>query len=157
MKLTSIDNRIRRFAEHLSCQRARVNAFERADARVRRETRIELSVTDIDRDDLGRAARKQDVGEASGRGAEVEADEASRIEREGVERGGKLDPAPRRPGVGRLGFDRRVAGNLFRGLLERDPANANQSGRDRGLGAGATRKEAALDENNIRTLAHWRP
>src|SRR5262249_40350517 len=81
------DNRVRRFAEYLSRQRARVNAFERKDARVRRETRIELSVTDVDSDNLDRAAREQDIGETSGRGADVEADEASRIELEGVERG----------------------------------------------------------------------
>ena len=148
------DDRVRRFAERRCRERARVDAFERADARVRRETRVELSVTDIDGDDLRRAAREQDVGEASGRGADVEADEASRIEREGVERGGKLDSAPRRPGMRRLGFDRRVTGNLFRGLLERDSADADQPGRDRGLSAGATRKEAALDENDVRTLAH---
>ena len=148
------DDRVWRFAERLRRERARVDAFERADARVRREARIELSVADIDGDDLRRAAREQDVGEASGRGADVEADEARRIEREGVERGGKLDPAARRPGVGRLGFDRRVARNLFRGLLERDPADADQPGRDRGLRAGPARKEAALDENDVRALAH---
>ena len=148
------DDRVRRFAEHLRRERARVEAFERADARVGREARIELSVADIDGDDLRRAAREQDVGEASGRGADVEADEARRIEREGVERGGELDPAARRPGVGRLGFDRRVARDLFRGLLERDAADADEPGRDRGLRARAARKEAALDENDIRTLAH---
>ena len=148
------DDRARRVAERFRRERARVDAFERADARVRREARIELSVTDIDGDDLRRAAREQNVGEASGRGADVEADEAPRIEREGVERGGKLDPAARRPGVGRLGLDRRVVGHLFRGLLERDPADADQPGRDRGLSARPARKEAALDENDIRTLAH---
>ena len=148
------DDRVRRFAELLRCQRARVDAFERADAPVRREARIELSVADIDGDDLGRAAREQNVGEASGRGADVEADEALRIERESVERGGKLDPAPRRPGMRRLGFDRRVPRNLLRGLLEREPADADQSGGDCGLRAGAARKEAALDENDVRTLAH---
>ncbi len=96
----------------------------------------------------------QDVGEASGRGADVEADKAVRIEREGVERGGKLDPAPRRPGMRRLGFDRRVTGNFLRSFLKRDAADADEPGRDRGLSAGATRKEAALDENDVRTLAH---
>jgi hypothetical protein len=50
-------------------------------------------MADIDGDDLRRAAREQDVGEASSRGANVEANEACRIQREGVERGGKLDSA----------------------------------------------------------------
>ena len=111
-------------------------------------------MANIDGDDPRRAAREQNVGEASGRGADVEADKAVRIECEGVERGGKLDPATRRPGVGRLGFDRRVTGNLLRGLLKRDPADADQPGSDCGLSARAARKEAALDENDIRALAH---
>ncbi len=150
------DDRIRRFAKRDRCQRARIDPFERADARVRRKARIELSVTDIDGDDLRRAARKQDVGEASGRGADVEADEALRIEREGVERGGKLDPAARGPGMGRFGFDRRVPATSSEAFLSCHPADADQPGRDRGLRAGATRKEAALDKNDIRTLAHER-
>ena len=57
--------------------------------------------------------------------------------------------------MGRLGFDRRVTGSLFRSLLNRDPADADEPGRDRGLSAGATRKEAALDENDVRTACAW--
>src|SRR5271168_2538045 len=51
------DDRARLFAKRFSRQRARVEALERADARVRRKARIELSMTDIDGDDLRRAAR----------------------------------------------------------------------------------------------------
>src|ERR1700691_433260 len=87
------DDRVRVFTDHLSCERARIDAFKRTDARVHREAGIELSVADIDGDHLRRAVREQHVGEASGRGADVEADVALRIECEGVERGGKLDPA----------------------------------------------------------------
>ena len=134
------DERIRRFAKPDCGERARIDPFERADARVRRKARIKLSVADIDGDDLRRAARQQDVGEAPSRGADVEADKARGIESEGVERGGKLDPAARRPGVGCLGLDRRVAGDFVRGLLNLDPADADQPGRDRGLRAGATEK-----------------
>src|SRR5580704_53276 len=79
------DDHFWRFAERRRRERTRVDTFERADARVRREMRVELSVTDIDGDDLRPATREEDVGEASGRGANVEADEAGRIEREGVE------------------------------------------------------------------------
>src|SRR5580692_6192486 len=53
------DDHFWRFAERRRRERARVETFERADARVRRETRVELSVTDIDGDDVGRAARKE--------------------------------------------------------------------------------------------------
>ena len=100
------DDCVRRLGETLGVKRARIDALERAHARVGGEARIELAAADVDRDHLRRAARKQDVGEAAGRGADVEADEARGIEREGVERGGELDPAARGPGVGRLGLDR---------------------------------------------------
>ena len=118
---------------------------------------VELSAADVDRNDLRRAARQEHVGEASGRGADVEADEARRIEREGVERRGELDPAARRPRMGRLSLDRGILGHLLGRLLERGPANADQPGRDRGLRARPARKEAALDEKNIRALAHRNP
>ena len=148
------DDRLRMFTEHLSCKGAGVDAFERTDAGIRGEARIELSVPDVKGDDLRRAARKQDIGKASGRRADVEADKARRIEGEGVERGGELDPASRRPGVGRRGFDRRISRDLLRGFLERDAANGHQPGRDRRLGARPARKEAALDEKNVRAFAH---
>ena len=45
------DDRARRFADHLRRQGARVEAFERTDARIRREPRVELAVADVDRDD----------------------------------------------------------------------------------------------------------
>src|ERR1700723_2215196 len=152
---THIDNdRVRRFVQHHRRERARVEAFKRADARVGRKARIELSMADIHGDDVGRAARKEDVGEASGRGADVEADEARRIEREGVERGGKLDSAARARGGGPLALNGRAPATPSRALLKRDPADADEPRRNRGLSAGATRKEAALDENDVRTLAH---
>ena len=148
------DDRLRMFTQHLGCKRAGVDSFERMDAGIRGEARIELSVPDIKGDDLRSAARKQDVGEASGRGADVEADEARRIEPEGVEPGGKLDSAARRPGMGSLGFNRRVTRNLFGGLLKRDPVDADQSSRDRCLGARPARKETAFHKKNICAFAH---
>src|ERR1700722_2755041 len=148
------DDRLRRVTEHLSCKGAGVDAFKRTNAGIRGEARIELSVPDIKGDDLSRAARKQDIGKASGRRADVEADEARRIERERVERGGKLDPAARRPGMGSLGFNRRVTRNLFGGPLKRDPVDADQPSRNRRLGARPARKETAFHKKNICAFAH---
>ena len=88
------DDRRRPLAETLGVKRARIDTFEEPHALVRREARIELSAADVDRDNLRRAALEQDVGEASGRGADVEADEARGIEPECVERGGKLYRTP---------------------------------------------------------------
>ena len=148
------DDRRRPLAETLGVKRARIDAFERADARVRGEARIELSTTDIDGDDFGGAAREQDIGKASGRGADVEADEARGIEPECVERGGKLDPAARDIRVGRLGLDRRVVGQSRGRLGEHDPADADKARGDCSLRPRPARKEAALNENDIRALAH---
>src|SRR6185312_13623358 len=66
------DNGFRRLPKRLGRERARVEAFERADARIGGEARIELSAADIDGDDPRGAAREQNIGEASGRGADVE-------------------------------------------------------------------------------------
>ena len=53
-------------------QRARVLPFKRGHARIRAQPRMQLPVTDVDGDDMARAARQQNVGEASRRGADVE-------------------------------------------------------------------------------------
>ena len=150
------DDRLRPLDQHLSRERARVDAFERADTRVRGEAGHELPSADIDGDHLRRAARDQDIGKASGRGADIETDEARRIERECVERGCELDPAARGPWVRRLGFDRRVTRDLLGGLPERRPADADQPGRNGRLRPRPARKEASLDENDVRAFTHRR-
>ena len=72
------DNRARPLAKHHARERARVKAFKRAHPWIGREARIELPPADIDGDDRRRAAREQHIGEASGRGADVEADETAK-------------------------------------------------------------------------------
>ena len=75
--------------------RARVGALDHVDARVVSKRPLELSVRDVERDHARGAALKQAVGEAAGRGADVEAVEAGHVEAERVERVRELDPAPR--------------------------------------------------------------
>ena len=53
-----------------------VGALHRDDARVAAERLGELAAAHVESVDAGRAALQQDVGEAAGRGADVEADEA---------------------------------------------------------------------------------
>ena len=53
---------------------------------------MKLAVTDVDASHMRRAARQQNMGEAAGRGADVERLFAGWIERENVERGGELHP-----------------------------------------------------------------
>ena len=49
---------------------------------------MQLVPPHIDCEDAGSAALEQHLGEASGRGANVERDEALRVEAEGIERRG---------------------------------------------------------------------
>ena len=51
---------------------ARVGALEHHDPRILAERPRQLSVADVDRDHAARAAAQQAVGEAAGRGADVE-------------------------------------------------------------------------------------
>ena len=52
---------------------------------------------------MGCAARQQDMGEAAGRGADVEGLFSGRIDGEVVERRRELDAAARNPRIGRAG------------------------------------------------------
>ncbi len=56
---------------------------------------MQLPAADIDSVDLARAALKQHLGKAAGRGADIEADAAFRIEAETVERGHQFQAAAR--------------------------------------------------------------
>ena len=122
--------------------------------RVGGETLVQLPVPDIDGEHAPRAAFEQHVGEAAGGGADIEADEAFRLEPECVERRGELHPAARHVGVRRRGLDCCVEGHLLGRLFERHAADTDEPRCDRGLRARPAGKEAALDENDIRALAH---
>ena len=71
------------------------------------QARMQLIAADIDRVDAPRAAREQDLGEAAGRGADVEADAIRHVEREMIERERKLDAAARHIRMLGLGLDDR--------------------------------------------------
>ncbi len=72
MKLASITIRLGASVKMRRRQRARVLPFERCHARIAAQPRMQLPVTDVDGDDMARAARQQNVGEAARRGADVE-------------------------------------------------------------------------------------
>ena len=116
---------------------------------VRAQAGMQLAVTDVDRDHLPCATGEQNMGESAGRGADVEADRAPGIEAEMIERGGKLHPAARDPGVGRLRAQHGVGGNLVGGLADRDIVGDDPAGRDGGLRLGPALEQAALDQQAI--------
>ena len=99
-----------------------------------------------------RAARRapsSTCGEAAGRGADVEADAAVRIECEMIERGRELHPAARDPRVRGLGPQHRVGGDFVRGLADGDAVGRHQAGGDGGLRPGAAFEQAAFDEQAV--------
>ncbi len=67
-----------------------VRPFHRHDARIAAERLGQLAAADIEGVDAGGAALQQDVGEAAGRGADIERDQPPRIDLERVERGRQL-------------------------------------------------------------------
>ena len=127
------------------------------DPRVAGERVGELAPPDVDGVDAGGAALEQDVGEAAGRRADVEADEPRRVDAERVERGGELVAAAadvrvalRRPSIATSGVDE-VAGLPVEppGVARPD---ADLAGEDQGLGPRPGLGEAALDEELVQAL-----
>jgi hypothetical protein len=114
---------------------------------------MQLTMPHVYANNFRRAAREQNVGKAAGGGANIEAKLLRRIEAEGIKRGGKLDAAPRYPGVGGSGFD--VGAGIDRlGCLAKDLAvNANETGRDRFLCLGPAYEELAFDKSEIGAFA----
>ena len=86
-------------------QGARVRALHRDDARVASQRFGELPASHVESVDAGRTALQEDVGEAAGRGADVEAHEPARVDPEGIERGGELVAAPADEGLGLVHID----------------------------------------------------
>ena len=105
------------------------------------ELGVKLVAPDIDGEDAGSAALEQHLGEASGRGANIERDEALRVEAEGVQRRCELEPAAGDEGR-RLGVDDKAgAGIEQRPRLQRRHAlDAHRAEADEVGGARAGRR-----------------
>src|SRR5215468_12217358 len=106
-------------------------------------------MADVDRVDAPRAAREQHLGEAAGRGADIEADAAARIEFEMIERGRELHAAARHPRVSRHGVQRCIDRDLVRRPADQDVIGGDEAGRNRSLRLGTAREQAALDQQAI--------
>ena len=103
MNDTSITIRSGRYG---SCSSVSARAFDALDhrhARVAAQAVVELPVGDVERDDVRAAPLQQAVGEAAGRGADVERLAPGDGKPEGVQSIGELDPAARH--VRRRAFD----------------------------------------------------
>ena len=111
---------------------------------------VKLAVADVERDHASGAALQETVGEAAGRGAEVEAVLPRGIDPERVERVRELLAAardePRRP----LDVELGVVRDLRARLLEA----GHEPGEDERLRLGAALGEPALHEQDVESLAH---
>ena len=93
MKLTSATIAVTSSPITCPVERPRVGAFQGDHPRIDPELGVELAAADIDRIDFGRSAGDQHVGEAAGRGADIERYRTLRVEAEGIERRRELSSA----------------------------------------------------------------
>src|SRR5439155_6052434 len=129
---------------------ASVDALDDFHARVVAQFPIQLAVADVEGDDAGRAALKQDVGKPAGRGADVERAFAERIDVEDVERARELDAAAADIWMVRdLERDGRVGGDAGARLRDHLAVDANLTGHDERLRALAGGSEPAFDERDV--------
>jgi len=137
----------------LLIERANIGLLQRHDLGPAAQARMQLVAADVDREDAARAAREQDLSEAAGRSADIEADTIADVDREPIERVRELDAAARDPGERGLGRDRRIDGDLLGGLAHGGAVGGDAAGRDGGLGLGAAVEEAARDQEQVGALA----
>jgi hypothetical protein len=115
---------------------------------------VELPVPDVDGIDTGRAALQQDVGEAAGRGADVERDAIPRFDLEMIECMGELDPAARDVRHSRCpDLEREIRRHRLARLVEAPLAGKDPPGEDQRLCLGPAVGEAALEEQLIEAAA----
>src|SRR4051812_8949748 len=117
--------------------------------RMRPQAGVQLVAAAVEGVDAARPAREQDLREAAGRGADVEADAALRIEPEMIKRGGKLDPAAGDVGVRRRAGEHGIGGGLHRRLGNDHPIDAHAPRGNGRLRLGAALEQAPLDEEAI--------
>ena len=149
MKLTSQTTRSGGGSRSGRGKGADIGLLQRHDFRPRAQAVVQLPAADIDRVDLGRAAFEQHLREAAGRGADIEADAAFRIEAEMVERRRQFHAAARDIRMRRARFDLGVGCDFLRRLGDELAVGAHQAGLDRGLRLGAAVEQSALDQQSI--------
>ncbi len=141
------DDEIERPIEGVGGEIARVHPLANFDPRVVAHLEIEQAVADVDGGDVRGAALQEAVGETSGRGADVEAAPAGRIDREMFERGGELAAGARHEGLGRAGeLQPDVVPHRAAGLVHPHAVDLHLAGHHRAMRLLARGEEAALNQ-----------
>jgi len=97
------------------------------DPRIGAQAGIDQPIADVDRGDVRRAALEQAVGEAAGRGADVEAAQPHGLQPEVVERGRELAPGARDERLRRTGDrERGVVRDSGSGLVDTPAGDRHQ-------------------------------
>ena len=129
---------------------ARVGLLERDDALIALQLLCELVLADIDGEDFLRAALEQNLGEAAGRRAHVEADLALGGDAEMVERMDEFQAAARDEGIGpRLQRQLHARVQHVAGAFDLPVAGKDIAGADFGLGAVAAAEKALLHGQQV--------
>ena len=111
---------------------------------------IELAVADVERDHARRAPAEEDVGEAAGRGADVERKTAGHVDPEPVERVRELDAAASDIRMIRLDQRQiRVRINRRAGFGHDFAIHADETSEDQRARAFARRHQAPRDQRRI--------
>ena len=130
-----------------------VRPLHRDDPGIRPQRLGELSATHVESIDTRRAALQQHVGEAAGRGPDVEADEPVRIDSERVEGGRELVAAAADVRVALLDLERREGVDEIAGLAVRSRPvpgpDAHPAGEQEGLGPRTRRGQPTVDEKLV--------
>ena len=148
MKETSQTTRLGRNGQVLAAQVAHVRPLEHGHAGILAQLRVELAVADVERDHARGAGLEEAVGEAAGRGADVETVLAGDVEAESLERGSELLAAARDEARARGDLELRALLDLLAGL--RVPLDA--PGEHERLRLRAALGEPALDEQHVQAL-----
>ena len=133
-----------------SVERPRVRPLEHRHARVGAEARVQLAVADVERDHARRAPLEEDVGEAAGRGAHVDAIETGRIDAENVEAVRELLAAARDVRRWLLYVELGVLVHLLARLV----VASHEPGEHERLRLRARLREPALDHEDVEPLLH---
>jgi hypothetical protein len=143
-------NDIDRLGDFHCGQVTRVDALVNDDASVLPQLPGKLSAPDIDGMDPRCATGQQHIGKATGRGTDIERDEAGNIDGEMVERVREFDPAARHPGVIAAAYrERGLIGDCLTGFLDTPLARIDETREDQRLRALAAFGEAAIDEKLV--------
>src|SRR6478752_9556077 len=132
---------------------AGIRPLEHRHAGVGAEPRMQLAVADVERDHARRTALEQDVGEAAGRGPDIDAVEAGRVDAEPVEPVRELLSAARDVGLLRLHRQLGALVDLSPGLV----VPGDETGHHERLRLPPRLREPALDQEDVEALLHGPP